>query len=87
MIDPFKYEVKRVGGPGSPGILFVEGEKFNVSRFYAPPAAPNITPQPGDIVSYDASGMPSHLAPGRSHRRRDESASRARRLWCKKRTA
>jgi hypothetical protein len=58
MIDPFKYEVKRVGGPGSPGVLFVEGEKFNVSRFYAPPAAPNITPQPGDVVSYDASGMP-----------------------------
>jgi hypothetical protein len=71
MIDPFKYEVKRVGGPGSPGILFVEGEKFNVSRFYAPPAAPNITPQPGDIVSYDESGMPLisrpvRIIPGRS---------------------
>ena len=58
MIDPYKYEVKPVAGPGSPGVLFVEGEKFNVSRFYAPPAAPNITPQPGDIVSYDSSGMP-----------------------------
>jgi hypothetical protein len=58
MTDPYKYEVKRVGGPGSPGVLFVEGEKFNVSRFYAPPAAPNITPQPGDVVTYDASGMP-----------------------------
>jgi hypothetical protein len=58
MIDPYKYEVKRVGGPGSPGILFVEGEKFNVSRFYAPPAAPNLTPQPGDIITFDASGMP-----------------------------
>ena len=58
MIDPFKYEVKPVAGPGSPGVLFVESEKFNVSRFYAPPAAPNIAPQPGDIVSYDASGMP-----------------------------
>ncbi len=58
MIDPHKYEVKPVAGPGSPGVLFVEGEKFNMSRFYAPPAAPNITPQPGDIVSYDPSGMP-----------------------------
>jgi hypothetical protein len=57
MTDPYKYEVKPVAGPGSPGVLFVEGEKFNVSRFYAPPAAPNITPQPGDIVSYDANGM------------------------------
>ena len=58
MIDPYKYEVKPVAGPGSPGVLFVEGEKFNLSRYYAPPAAPNITPQPGDIVSYDPSGMP-----------------------------
>ena len=40
MIDVFKYEVRSVGGPGSPGVLFVEGQKFNVSRFYAPPAAP-----------------------------------------------
>jgi hypothetical protein len=58
MIDPFKYEVRPVGGPGSPGVLFVEGEKFNVNRFYAPPAAPNITPQPGDIITYDQYGMP-----------------------------
>jgi hypothetical protein len=58
MIDAFKYEVRSVGGPGSPGVLFVEGQKFNVSRFYAPPAAPNIAPQPGDIISYDSSGMP-----------------------------
>jgi hypothetical protein len=58
MTDPFKYEVRRVGGPGSPGILFVEGERFNVSRFYAPPPPPNITPQPGDIISYDQYGMP-----------------------------
>jgi hypothetical protein len=58
MVDPYKYEVKPVAGPGSPGVLFVEGAKFNVSRFYAPPAAPNITPQPGDIVSYDPYGMP-----------------------------
>jgi hypothetical protein len=58
MVDPYKYEVKPVAGPGSPGVLFVEGEKFNVSRFYAPPAAPNITPQPGDLVSYDPYGNP-----------------------------
>jgi hypothetical protein len=58
MIDPFKYEVRPVGGPGSPGVLFVEGEKFKVNRFYAPPAAPDITPQPGDIVTYDQNGNP-----------------------------
>ncbi len=58
MVDPYQYEVKPVAGPGSPGVLFVEGEKFNVSRFYAPPAAPNITLQPGDTISYDQNGMP-----------------------------
>ncbi len=58
MTDEYKYEVKPVGGPGSPGVLFVEGEKFNVSRFYAPPAAPNIVPQPGDFITYDQFGEP-----------------------------
>src|SRR5262249_7124265 len=58
MIDLFKYEVRPVGGPGSPGVLFVEGERFNVSRFYAPPPAPNVTPQVGDIITYDQSGSP-----------------------------
>lgn len=31
---PYKYEVRPVGGPGSPGALFVEGERFNFQRFY-----------------------------------------------------
>jgi hypothetical protein len=31
---PFKYEVRPVQGPGSPGELFVEGERFNVQRIY-----------------------------------------------------
>ncbi len=58
MVDPFKFEVKPVGGPGSPGVLFVEGERFNVARFYAPPLPPTVIPQPGDIISYDQFGMP-----------------------------
>ena len=58
MTDEYKYEVRPVGGPGSPGVLFVEGEKFNVRRFYVPPAAPNIMPQPGDVITYDSNGMP-----------------------------
>jgi hypothetical protein len=37
---PFKFEVRPVGGPGSPGALFVEGEKFNIRRLYTPPALP-----------------------------------------------
>lgn len=57
MVDPLKYEVKPVAGPGSPGVLLVEGERFNVARYYAPQTV-NIPWRPGDIVSYDASGMP-----------------------------
>ena len=39
-------------------MLFVEGEKFNVSRFYVPPAVPNMVPQPGDVITYDQFGEP-----------------------------
>ena len=40
--EPIKYEVKQVAGPGMPGALFVEGEQFNVRRFYIPPTASQI---------------------------------------------
>ncbi|WP_074306860.1 HEAT repeat domain-containing protein [Singulisphaera sp. GP187] len=35
---PVKYEVRQVAGPGSPGALLVEGVRYNVRRFYAPPS-------------------------------------------------
>ncbi|WP_435007376.1 hypothetical protein P12x_004694 [Tundrisphaera lichenicola] len=57
MKDILKYEVRPVGGPGSPGVLFVEGERYNVKRFYAPPT-PNIAILPGDSIGYDMNGMP-----------------------------
>ena len=31
---PYKYQVRHVNGPSSPGELFVEGERFNIQRFY-----------------------------------------------------
>ena len=55
---PIKYEVRPVGGPGSPGTLFVEGEKANLKRLYSPPAMPNVPIVPGARVSYDANGLP-----------------------------
>lgn len=58
MPDLIHYEVRPVGGPGSPGILLVEGERFNIRRFYAPPPPPNVTYRPGDIIRYDATGSP-----------------------------
>jgi hypothetical protein len=62
MADPVKYEVRPVGGPGSPGVLFVEGERANVRRFYAAPT-PFVRFQPGDIVSYDQNGLPAITRP------------------------
>ncbi|MGO9469097.1 MAG: polymorphic toxin-type HINT domain-containing protein [Isosphaeraceae bacterium] len=42
---PFKYQVRLVNGSGSPGELFVEGEKFNVRRLYTmTPVDPNRIP-------------------------------------------
>ncbi|HWE38241.1 MAG TPA: polymorphic toxin-type HINT domain-containing protein [Isosphaeraceae bacterium] len=55
---PIKYEVRPVGGPGSPGVLFVEGEKLNSRRFYAPPPLPMLPNLPIDGVSVDAFGLP-----------------------------
>ncbi len=58
MKDLIKYETRPVAGPGSPGVLFVEGERFNARRFYAPPAPPSYTPRLGDMITYDANGLP-----------------------------
>jgi hypothetical protein len=49
---PIKYEIKPVGGPGSPGALFVEGEKFNQRRIYAPPAPPSLARFFSDSVPF-----------------------------------
>ena len=51
--DPIKYEVRPVGGPGSPGALFVQGPKVNVQRLYSPPP----TFRPGDTLMIDPSGL------------------------------
>ena len=31
---PYKYQVRHVNGPGQPGELFVEGDRFNIKRVY-----------------------------------------------------
>lgn len=56
--DPVKYEVRPVGGPGSPGALFVQGEQFNVRRLYDAPAMPNIPIYPGEPIFFDHMGLP-----------------------------
>ena len=51
---PIKFEVKSVGGPGSPGELYVEGQKANFRRLYSP-TSPF---QPGDTIVIDQYGQP-----------------------------
>ena len=60
--DPLRYDVRHVGGPGSPGGLFVEGETFNLQLVFAPPPLPTINLQPGDFVA-DAFGLPAVYRP------------------------
>jgi len=43
LVDPIKYEVRAVQGPGLPGVLFVEGAEFNLRRFYTVPPLPDST--------------------------------------------
>ncbi len=49
--------MNRVGGPGSPGVIVIEGEKVNLRRIYAPPAAPVVPLLPGDRLDYDDNGQ------------------------------
>src|SRR5262249_8964900 len=57
--DPIKYEVRPVGGPGSPGALFIQGKQVNVERRYAPPGLPNLSIPPGSsIVADPNTGLP-----------------------------
>ncbi len=50
-----RYDVKPVGGPGSPGELYVEGRKANLKRIYSPADLPKL--QPGDHLAYDNQGQ------------------------------
>lgn len=58
--DPVRYEVRPVNGPGSVGVLLVEGKKFNVERLYSPPppflTVPNLPPD--TVLGFDAQGLP-----------------------------
>lgn len=56
--EKVKYEVKKVGGPGSTGVLSVEGKEANVKRLYPTPAMPTIALQPNQTLSTDANGLP-----------------------------
>jgi hypothetical protein len=56
--DPIKYEVKPVGGPGSPGELWVEGQQYDRKRHYLVPKPFGLSLLPGDRLGYDSEGLP-----------------------------
>jgi Pretoxin HINT domain len=56
--QPVKYNVQAVGGPGSPGVLAIEGPNAKVNRAYSPPPPPTVPVMPGDYVTYDDYGLP-----------------------------
>ena len=58
--QPIQFEVKRVGGPGAAGELFIKGRgnQANLKRVYSPPPGPDLSLQPGDRVVYDEAGLP-----------------------------
>ncbi len=54
--DSIPYEVKPVGGPGSPGELYVQGRRANTRRFYSAP--PSMAPlRPDDVLGLDDNGF------------------------------
>jgi hypothetical protein len=59
---PIQFEVKPVGGPGSPGVLFVEGEQYNVRRIYAAPTPPNLPRLFNNSVPFDPDNPGSYAA-------------------------
>ena len=48
---PFKYQVRYPDGPASPGVLFAEGDRFNIERFYQ--SMLRQTPVPSRLFSPD----------------------------------
>lgn len=56
--QPIKYQVKPVGGPGSPGTIQIEGKTAKLQRRYSPPGMPEIPIERGTRLTYDANGLP-----------------------------
>ena len=75
--DSIKYEVRPVGGPGSPGALFIQGRKSDNLRRYSPPASPSIGLRVGDRIELGP-GWPARGLPDGVGILREPGGSRAR---------
>jgi hypothetical protein len=59
--EKIRYQVKPVGGPNSPGVLFVEAPRVNTQRIYRPDDPTQILP--GDQIRFDNQGRPILVRP------------------------
>ena len=57
--DPIRYSVKPVDGPGTTGVLFVEGERFNMRYLFSPPTEPRIPRLFDPSVPFNTGGQAS----------------------------
>jgi len=62
--DELRWEVRPVGGPGSQGILYVEGEQFRRARYYGPPEPDLNIFAMGGYYDTDREGFAVYRIPG-----------------------
>jgi hypothetical protein len=65
---PLTYDVRFVGGPGTTGVLYVEGEEYNLRKRYEIGITNLPRPRigqlaPGEAVVFDESGTPHAIRP------------------------
>ncbi len=78
---PFKYEVKPGNGPGTTGVLFVEGERFDIRRLYRFPDVEVLYTSPIDVARATGTEVPLiEAASAGSSPAQRQSASMAREL-------
>jgi hypothetical protein len=86
---PLKYQVRPVGGPGAPGVLFVEGGRFNEQMIYEPPPAFQLDSSFYGYVGRDLFGAPVVIRGKELRQMANESPIEQLRdlFWLEQRTA
>jgi len=56
LLDPVRYKVRPVGGPGESGEIRIEGDRVDLARVYTAPPLPAVPKTPGSTLDRDAQG-------------------------------
>lgn len=63
LLDPVRYAIRPTTGPGKPGELLIEGDRFDLNRVYNPPPLPVLLMSPGSRYDSDEEGfLMAHVA-------------------------